>query len=136
MAHHEHSNAVIAAGTPAFVDECHDDMEASDILPLLKELLKNAQRVNTAASLTLVLPLMALTHFIKLHTRYMLSWHCKLPAQKASLAIENQMGKGVHFARKIHKLEKSIVTQHALPPSKLHLGYHQPSLLDNVTVLQ
>ena len=41
-AHHEHSNAVIAAGTPAFVDECHDDVEAGDILPLLKELLKNA----------------------------------------------------------------------------------------------
>jgi len=50
--------------------------------------------------------------------------HCKSDGQRGA------------FARKICKLEKYIVTHHALPPSKLHPGYRQPSLLDNATVFQ
>ena len=83
-----------------------------------------------------LLPLTAVTHFVKLWAAYATNSKCRQPAIRASLMALHHMGKGPYFAQKIWELESYLLKHQALPPSKPRAHHQQLTLLDNESVLQ
>jgi hypothetical protein len=120
-----------------WVDEHQDDeVEPMGILSIIASLVKMAKKCKTPQAVKSLMPLTALTHFIKLRARYKSNPNCHRPALAASLTAARCMGKGPYFARKIRKLEPYILRHHALPPSKTHAHNQLYCLLDNEGILQ
>ena len=83
-----------------------------------------------------LLPLTAVTHFVKLRAAYATNPKCRQPAIRASLMALRHMGKGPYFSRKIQELESYLLKHQALLPSKPCARHQQLTLLDNESVLQ
>ena len=115
---------------------CDDEGRNTDILTVIHSLIQDAQKCKTACAIKSLMPLTALTHFIKLHTCYASNPKCRQPNIQASLTAAKRFGKGPYFAQKICELEPYVLKHHALPPSKTQAHKQHLSLLDNKSTLQ
>ncbi len=130
-------DALVFQEARRWIDESHDDASRpANIEEILKNLLQDTRRCQTARSIKSIMVLTALTQFVKLHTRLRNHPKCRTPVTTASLMASMCMGKGAWFAHKIRVFEAYVRRHHALPPSKHRSANDHLMLLDNETVLQ
>ncbi|KAF8485418.1 hypothetical protein JB92DRAFT_2836904 [Gautieria morchelliformis] len=113
-----------------------DHVAPPNILNIVQTLLSDSRKCRTTRAVKALMPLTALTHFVKLQANYLTNPRCKRPSISASLNAARRMGKGPYFAHKIRELEVHILTHGALPIPKKQVEQAHLTLLDNEVILQ
>ena len=106
-----------------------------DILKIISQCLKNAQKLQSRHTITIWTQLTAVSEYIKLWASYLAFNRCKSPCINASITIAQHMGKGPYFSGKICKNKKCLLCHYHLPLSKAGKKGVPVSLLDNEDIL-
>ena len=111
------------------------DNDPRDIMKTIHSCLKDAKKCKMRCAIKMITQLIAVSEYIKLHTRYKKYKACKRPNLNASIAIASRMGKGSYFAHQIRHNTLHLQQYHYLPPPKVYAqnGYH--TLLNNESIL-